>query len=123
MKSNNSQNGYVALISAVLMFAVLLVLAAPLALSAFWARFDILGRENKKIALNRARACADLALLKISRGENKTWDKCEIVSNSDLGGGMWEVIVRADCNNSFAGLKVIAELQNQEIKIIQYREF
>ncbi len=125
MKTKNiyGQDGFAALISAILVSSVLLVMAVPLARAAFWARFDLLARENKKISLNLARSCADLALLKIARGENIVWEKCEIGQIVDQGGGVWEITAGANWKGSFVNLKVIAELENNRIEIIGWEEF
>jgi hypothetical protein len=124
MKNGNAnQNGYVALISAVLVSVVLLVTALPMARAAFWARFETLDRENKKIAANSARSCADLAMLKIARGETAAWDKCEIVAKNNLSPDVWEIIARGRHKNSFVNLRVEARLESGQIKILHWEEF
>jgi len=69
MKKNFSKNqaGYVALVSAILVSGVLMALAVTVSRAAFWGRFDALARENKIVAREMAKGCANQALVKIDQ--------------------------------------------------------
>ncbi len=63
LKKKNS--GFIALMSAVILSAVLLLLAANLSFTGFFDRSNILDSELKKRSLAAAEACADTAILKL----------------------------------------------------------
>src|SRR5512137_2260381 len=116
------RKGFVALISAVIVAAVLLAIAPAAARSAFWARFDSLARENKNIALQIARGCAEQALLGVARNEPVVmWEKCADLQIS--GANPYTIIAKADWKNSFVNLRVDAKLENGKIQILDWREF
>ena len=116
------QKGFVALISAVVISAVLLVLAAFFARGVFWARFAVLNRENKEMSLAFAEGCINLALLKIARNKDiAVPEQCEIVEIS--GANPYTIIARSDSGDSYTNLKVIASLENGNLAINDWREF
>jgi hypothetical protein len=69
-RKNKYENGFVALISAILLSSMLLLVAIVLSTSSFFARFNILGSELKEKGLSVAEACADEGLLLIANNEN-----------------------------------------------------
>ncbi|MFA6375995.1 MAG: hypothetical protein WCX69_01185 [Candidatus Paceibacterota bacterium] len=123
MKTVNfaSQKGFVALISAVLISALLMVLAASAACAASWARFGSLTRENKKIGAARAEGCVHLALLKIARDETVTWEQCEILSASEAS--PYVIFTRSVYQDTYTNLKIIAEMDDGGLVIKEWREF
>ncbi|MFZ3074279.1 MAG: hypothetical protein WA093_04105 [Minisyncoccales bacterium] len=133
MKRFNLKNekGFVALISTAVISAVLLVAAASVSRAAFWARFDLLARENKKISVALAEACANIVLLGLADEGNdfppeiavEGVKKCKI---SEVGGNNpYTIITRADWKNSYTNLKVTAKLNKDsgKITISDWREF
>ena len=62
-----SQDGFIALISVIIIFAILLVLVALIAVSGFFARFNVLNYENKKVSSFLAEACAENALVNLAK--------------------------------------------------------
>lgn len=124
MKKNFSkdQAGYVALISAILVSAVMMALAVSVSRAAFWGRFDALARENKIIAGEMAKGCASQALLKVSRGEEiVAWEMC---SNLQIGPtNPYEIIASAKWKNSFANLRIVADCAGGKVRILQWEEF
>ena len=64
--------GFIALISAVIISAVLLALATAIGSSTFFARFDALNREFKRLSLGLAESCITTALGKIGSNFNYT---------------------------------------------------
>jgi len=63
---SHHQRGFIALISAVIISAVLLALMTTAGLAGFWARFDALGSEEKAIARGLADSCINVALLALA---------------------------------------------------------
>lgn len=68
----NKKNGFVALMSVVIISAILLILAITISSSSIFERYDILASELKERSLSNAEACADEALLLIANNENHT---------------------------------------------------
>lgn len=124
MKRFNLKNekGFVALISTVVISAVLLVAAASVSRAAFWARFGLLARENKKISAARAEGCVQAALLRIVRNENvDVSEKCENLEISI--DDPYTITATANWKNSRTNLRVTAKLENNKITINDWREF
>ncbi len=73
MKKNNTpQRGFIALISAVIISAILLTLATGASSSAFFSRFSALNSEYKRVSLGLAESCVNSALLQIAQNYNTT---------------------------------------------------
>lgn len=66
MKNYNTQKGFIALISSIVMSAILLLITTTLSLSSFFTRFTILESEYKEKSSALAEACVDSALVKIA---------------------------------------------------------
>lgn len=114
----DSDRGYIALISAIIISALLLIITFAVNFSSFFARFNILDSEYKKISLGLAEACVDTAILEIAR--DVTWQQgpggtvvnvgsnsckiCEVDDTSDTP----RIIVRARAlyNKAFTNLKI-----------------
>jgi len=63
----NTEAGFVALVSAVVISVLLLVLVIALSYSGYFARFNELDTEFKKQSLAYAEACADIAIAEIAK--------------------------------------------------------
>ncbi len=61
----NTQSGFVALISSIIIASLLIAITLALNLSGFFGRFNILDSQLKEISLSLAEACADMAILKL----------------------------------------------------------
>lgn len=116
------RNGFIALISTVIISAILLAAAVSASRASFWARFDLLARENKKISAAMAEGCVQAALLKIAKNENiNVPGECANVEISESNPHI--IIARANWKNSYTNLKVTAKLVNDELEISDWREF
>ena len=62
-----NQRGYIALISAIIISAVLLMIVFTTSFTNFFARFNILDSEYKKISVGLAEACMDTAILELAQ--------------------------------------------------------
>jgi Tfp pilus assembly protein PilX len=68
--AKKNQRGFVALISVIIISAVLLFLMVTAAAIAFRGRFNTLDYENKKISVGLAEACVQTAMLKLAQSES-----------------------------------------------------
>lgn len=68
--------GYIALISAIIITALLLIITFTVSFSSFFARFNILDSEFKKVSTGLAEACAETAILELARGNTPADDTC-----------------------------------------------
>ncbi len=62
-KTISKNQGFIALITAVIVSAILLLLATNLSLTGFYNRSNILDFELKEVSFNLAEACIDTAIL------------------------------------------------------------
>ncbi|MDP3741158.1 MAG: hypothetical protein Q8R08_02405 [bacterium] len=77
-----NQTGYIALISAIIISALLLIITFYVNFSIFFARFNILDSEYKKISVGLAEACADTAILEIAKETPVADNTCVNVGDS-----------------------------------------
>lgn len=61
-----TERGFIALISTVVISAILIILMAEVGMASFFARFDAVGNESKRIALARAESCVNVGLLALA---------------------------------------------------------
>lgn len=119
----NSNRGFVALISVVLISAILLIVIVTLGLSTFFQRFDTLDTENKRVSLGYAEGCVNAAMLRIAQnaayagGEycslNSTCSSsmsaslrvCEICQVT-YPSGKAQILARAAVNGAYSNLTV-----------------
>ena len=66
MNTHSSQRGFIALISAVVISAILLILMTSVGASGFYARFDSLGSEAKVASRALADSCINVVLLALA---------------------------------------------------------
>lgn len=65
--SMNTPRGFVALMSVIIISAILLLYVFGLGASSFFARFDSLDSEYKRISLGLAESCVNAAMLNIAK--------------------------------------------------------
>lgn len=70
IKKTTTENGYVALISAILISVSLLILVSVVSFEGFFSRFTIFETDQKEVASYLAEACVQTAILKISQDVN-----------------------------------------------------
>lgn len=73
-RHKNGEKGFVALVSTLLISAVLLVLMYTTSAGSFYVRSDALGTEFKRVSVGLSESCSNAALLKISQNYNYTPD-------------------------------------------------
>ncbi len=74
--------GYIALISAIIISVLLLIITFAVSFSSFFARFNILDSEYKKVSSGLAEACVDTAILEIAKDDIPTDDTCVNVGDA-----------------------------------------
>ena len=62
-----TQEGFIALISIVLIFSALIILVSVVSISGFYARFNVLDYENKKVSMALAEACGETTLVNLAK--------------------------------------------------------
>lgn len=119
LRHSQNQEGFIALISVIIIFAILLVLAALIAQSSFFTRFNVLDYENKKVSASLAEACVETALVNLAKDINyqptnaagdivnvDSTKTCKIC-NPIIDSGTDKVIVtRAFYNKAYTNLQV-----------------
>lgn len=130
MKHQKPQRGFIALISAVIISTVLLTLAVSIGSNTFFARFDALNREYKRLSLGFAESCVTTALGKISGDFNYSASnvlvslgtlygktaECTIASVSAgspvSGKKTFTITAKANFNNAFSTITTQATAQD-----------
>lgn len=87
MIMQTNERGFIALMSVIVISAVLLVLVFTLGIASFFNRFDTLDTENKRVSLALAEACANTAMIKLAQdADYAPVSVGECVSVSDICG-------------------------------------
>jgi hypothetical protein len=126
-------DGYIALISAVIISVLLLTLTLTLSLTSFFTRFDGISMEFKKVSLDLARACSEVAILKISKDDQYTPPfGGEEVSVGDAGscriisvfpdGNHRHIRAKAEHNQAVTNLAVTVKVAPESIAVVNWAE-
>ncbi|MBI4053908.1 MAG: hypothetical protein HY397_01100 [Candidatus Doudnabacteria bacterium] len=121
-------DGYVALISAIIVSAVLLIIVFSISFSVYFARFNILDSEYKKISTGLAEACVEAAMLELAQdpsyagGENKDVgsNQCSILSIPPPSGGEYTIRTKAVFRNSVTNIVVV--VNSTDFSVISWNE-
>lgn len=129
MKVNQkNRKGFIALVSAIVMSAILLIITITLSLSNFFSRFTILESEYKERSLALAEACVDSALVKIAL-DNSYSPSNELVSVGKssctikkiiTNGSQKTIITQANYEQAYSNLRVTVQTSN--FKVISWLE-
>lgn len=125
-----SQRGYIALISVIIISAVLIIITFATSFGAFFARFNSLDGEFKKQSAALAEGCIDTALLQLARDPNNTATEtftigagvCSIVSiqlNSPASGQV-AIKSQAIVHNAVTNIAVVASRAN--LSLVSWEE-
>lgn len=128
----NTQRGFVALMTAVIVSAILLVLTVSVSFASFYARADKLGELHRAQALALARSCVNVALRALAAAPSGSYaphnlvvnvgsDESCIIQGVAYSGGQAKVATYASAGNSFATIAVTVALSSP-IKIIAWDE-
>ncbi len=130
MKPLNPQQGYIALMSAIIISALLLTITVSLGFSGFLGRLSIVDSQSKERSSALAEGCADTAILEATSGiysmsaktVNIGSDTCTIVSSQkDVPStGQSTIKTQAVINKAYTNLKVI--INNSNFTVISWDE-
>lgn len=124
-----TQRGFIALMSAVIISIILLLIATNLSLTSFYGRSNILDFELKERSYALAEACADTAILKLvndpgytppAGGEFVNVDGNDCVIESVTGGGLKIIDIKTDYKNYVTNLEIETDLT--DMSIISWKE-
>ena len=130
MYTSTQPRGFVALMSVTIISAVLLVFVFGLGAVSFFARFDALDSEHKRISLSLAESCVSAALLKIAQDPaytpapagdqitiqtGKTCKICPGTTNSII-------VTRAVHNSAYSNIRASVAVSNGTYTITSWRE-
>jgi len=127
-RANTKNRGYIALISTIVISLILLALTANMSTAGFYARFNSLDSEYKRISLGYAESCVHAALLKLAK--NNTYappsggeivsvgsEKCTIVEViSDISDPTKKrVRTQASFRGAFSNMEIITIVQDPAV--------
>ena len=123
-----NQQGYIALMSVIVISVLLLSMTTSLGFSGFFSQFNILDFESKERGLALARACQSVAILNLAKGLTTTGniavgdDVCTIISVEKDSPTLGKTIIKTQgvFNKSYSNLKVI--INNNNFNIISSEE-
>ena len=128
-KANKKQSGYIALMSAIIISALLLLLAVTVSLTGFLSRSNELDAEYKQRSLNLAQGCAQVALLHLAQDPTNTTvsdvnigdDKCSIISiqPNTPASGQTTIQTKAEFQTAVTNLRFIINSSNLSIISLQ----
>jgi hypothetical protein len=128
---NCRQDGFIAIMSAIIISVLLLAITIALGFSEFFGRFNILDSESKERSSALAEACGDLAILGLSNNDLPTSypaiiplnsDQCAIISiteNSPLNGHT-TIETQGVFNKSYTNVSIVVD--NNDFTIISWSE-
>jgi len=139
MTREHHGRGFIALISVIIISAILLTLVFTLGLSSFFNRFDALDAENKRVSLGLAEACVNVAMLKVAQDGSyapavggdcitlggtchapdpqKTCAICSVT-----GGNPATVVTRAVYNGAFSTVQVTFDTTPDNFAVSRWEE-
>jgi hypothetical protein len=133
-RSNSNQDGFVALVSAIVISALLIIIAASLGYTGFFSRFNILDGEFKETSVGLAEACAEISRVEIANNtsfnpSNKVYaigtgtpqPECTIVSVTPPG-AHYTVQVKAEYNKSVSKITTELDRVSDNVNVFSWRE-
>src|SRR4051812_28055059 len=126
--NTKKQDGFVALISAIIISAVLLIISTSLSFSGFYGRYDILESELKNRSTNIAEACADMAMLKVTNDSSYNPNNevipidnanCTIKSVTNNGAQI-TILIQENYSNYYTNLRILVD--SSTFSVISWQE-
>jgi hypothetical protein len=134
MKHSGHNRGFIALMSVIIISAILLMLVFSVGVSSFLNRFDALDIENKRVSLGLAEACVSVAMLRLALnpttyggGEVVTVDTsdaqriCKICSFSP-GVSQPTVPIKAQYNGAYSNLSITMAVTGTHVAMTSWIE-
>ncbi len=144
MKRQEHERGFIALMSVMVISAVLLVLLFTLGASSFLNRFDVLDSQNKRVSLALAEACVNMAMINIAQDSDygitpslPSAGECVGVSDACVSGSKKickicqvtivgsekEIITRAAYGGTYTNLRIRGTLGSTNFSVSRWEEF
>jgi hypothetical protein len=126
-----NNKGFIALISVIIISAVLLVVTSTLSFSGFYGRYNILDSELKERSKSLAEACGDIAILKLAGDINysHTWpevininEKSCSIENISSDGTNTTINTQGTTNGGAYITKIQIVLKNLDLSIVSWDE-
>jgi hypothetical protein len=120
------KEGFVALISVVIISAILLLVAVTLSLSGYYGRYNILDSELKKRSVAIAEACVDTALLNLANNPSYTGNATTTIGSDACyvgtvtGAGTKTLKARSMYKNYYTDLKVVVNAST--LSVVSWEE-
>lgn len=112
----NSQNGFIALVSAIIISAVLLVATVTLSYSSFFVRYNLLDGEYKERSSALAEGCVDAAILKLAGDPSYSGNEPITIGSElctvrpvQISGNNKIIETQAEFQNSYTNLRVVVD--------------
>ena len=124
-----TQEGFIALTSAIIISAILLLVAVTGGLTGIFARGDALDAELKARSASAADACADEALLGLASDPAypgrqtftlNTLDQCRISAVTSASGAYWFKVQATSSNAAVTNLSV--SLKTSDLTVLSWQE-
>ena len=121
------QHGYIALISAIIIAAILVVISVSLSITGFLSRFDVVETEYKARSSALAEGCVNQALLNLAQGINGIatgtvpigTDSCTIISVVTAAGQI-TIQTKGSYQEAVTNLQVV--VNDWDFSIISWQE-
>ncbi len=119
-------SGFIALISVIVISAVLLAVASSLSLRGIFTQSNVVDSENKKVSHALAQICLDTAVLKLQQDENYSGGEvlsqelgfCSVCPISKVA-GVYTIDTRSIIQNAFTNLEMKINSSDYSIQSVQ----
>lgn len=128
MSENNSEKGFIALISAIVIAAILMLIVASTGLVSIYSRTNILDSELKERSFSAADSCADEGLLQL--GLDPTYsggtftlnslDRCRIGKVQAVGSNFQFEVQATSSNSAVTNLQIVAS--QGDLTVVSWQE-
>ena len=128
LQRKSKKEGFIALMSVIIISAILLLVAVTAGLTGFYSRSNILDAEFKERSVALADACVDQALLQIAINPSYGGDTTVTLSDKDQcyigpvppGSGIKTFKTQAIFQNAYTNLEIT--IDTSDISIVSWKE-
>jgi hypothetical protein len=131
MKTYNTQQGFIALVSAIVISSLLIIIATSLGYTGFFSRFNILDGEFKDSSLGLAESCAEIARIEIANNPSfsvpsggkiynvgSSANTCKILSVN----GSYTVQTQGIYQNSYSTIEAVFSRTTNDVVVSSWKE-
>src|SRR3989344_8753765 len=137
--SSENESGFIALISSIIIAAILMAMTFALGFSSFFGRLNIVDSEFKEKSIALAEGCADIAITRLQSDPDYTpasppgdavpigSDACNIWSISPVSGWPKTIQIQAAypptlAKKSYTNLEVVVSLSSGRVTVDSWKE-